>query len=298
MKQRLIIWRAGLALIGFMTGTAAWSAALAPGQVEIELHPSHVAQRREVVLGDVAYLRSTDLPLMRRLLALPLGQAPHSGAPTTLEQSTLTRWIRSHAGLTDERIIWKGAQRSVVSSAVQRVDGALIERTARQALGHWLAARASRYSLISTSELAPFTLPPGRVDFTARSLPEGTPVGSRMLVWVDVQVDGAFVRAVPVSFEVQVAAPWHALNALNAVNAANTVTTDGAADRHALAPPAAVERGDWVRLHLKSGDMLLASRAQALHSGKLGQLVQVRVAGATGAIPARVVAPGQVEALP
>lgn len=60
---------------------------------------------------------------------------------------------------------------------------------------------------------------------------------------------------------------------------------------------AIVGRGDWVNVLYRSGSVELGGRAQALQEGRMGQVVQVKSAGAAGSIAARIVGTGQVEAL-
>jgi flagella basal body P-ring formation protein FlgA len=55
-----------------------------------------------------------------------------------------------------------------------------------------------------------------------------------------------------------------------------------------------VSQGDSVSLLFADGAIVLESRAIALGDGKVGQSVDVRPAGATHVVRARVAAPGQV----
>ena len=154
-----------------------------------------------------------------------------------------------------------------------------------------------------------------------------------MTVWVDASVDGRFIRAVPVCFEVAARVPaWVAKEAL-AVGA--RVTADafvpGQADlaevtggeprrfddtfaggaalvlRHALrpreplttansAPAPLVARGDVALLRIKDTAIELESRVEVLQDGLLGQRVRVKAKNAAGPVLARVTGAGRLEA--
>lgn len=300
-------------------------------QVEIELRPEVVALHRQVRLGDVAYLHTTDLGAIQRLVDLPLGQAPQAGNEAVLERDALARWIRSQVGLTSEQIVWRGSERSRVKGSVQMMPAAQIEQTARAALESWLAARSNRFDIEAMGLRHDLNLPAGRIELRARSLPSASQPSTRMVVWVDVWVDGGFVRTVPVSFLVEAYRDaWVAKSAVAPGAALSTTMlerkeVDVASQpiRPAAAEPpgdlslrslrslkpgdtlnalntarvATVGRGESVTLYLKAGSMRMESRAESLQEGEMGQVVRVRVAGATSPIEARVVDRGRVEAI-
>jgi hypothetical protein len=70
-----------------------------------------------------------------------------------------------------------------------------------------------------------------------------------------------------------------------------------APDRATRAAPAGVTRGNVATLRSTNGAIRLESRVEVLQDGAVGQEVRVRLPGASEGVPARVVAPGQVEAL-
>lgn len=318
----------------FVAGLAA--AAIGPVQAgggavaEIELRPQVTVAERQVRLGDVAYLRTADLETIRRLAALPLGAAPQPGRHAVLDREVLARWIRARVGLRPEQLAWTGAAQAQVRGSVQLVTSGQIEQAARVALGEWLAARSSRFDVDVASPGRDLQLPAGRVALTARPLAAGAQPASRMVVWMDVAVDGAYVRTVPVTFSVDayrdawVASTEVAGGALLApgmlelkevevtgrsalpVSAARPGALRASRDLQPGEPlssrnatqVAAVERGGTVTLHFKAGAMQLEGRAESLQDGEIGQLVKVRMAGATSAVQARVVERGRVEATP
>jgi len=66
---------------------------------------------------------------------------------------------------------------------------------------------------------------------------------------------------------------------------------------HLEAAPA-VTRGNWAHLLARSGDVSVESRVEVLQDGREGQVVRVKVPGASGEVLARVTGRGQVEVQP
>lgn len=329
--KRLAVFGLTCALAGLLA--PALAGGLAPGQVGIELRPEVTAARRAVTLGEIAYLRTPDMATMRRLIALPLGEAPRAGGEAILHRDALARWIRMRTGIGPERIVWTGPGLTAIRAFVQRVPSAHVEQTARVALQQWLQPRTTRFSAQSARPIQEIDLPPGNVKLTARPLPFNAQPASRMVVWVDVEVDGAFIRTVPVSFQVEayrdawvastttgaeaplsaqlletreVAVTVQPVALLTPIGAANAT---GRRSTRRLRPGepltedntrqlAAVARGEMVALQFKAGAVRLEGRAQALQEGEPGEVVRVRMTGASMPVQARVLERGRVEAMP
>jgi flagellar basal body P-ring formation protein FlgA len=308
------------------------SAASDDAQVRIDLRPDVAVRPQQVLLGDIANVYTTDLASIQRLVALPLGQAPRPSADATLSRETIARWVRARLGIRADQVEWRGASETRVHTLAQEAPAAAIERAGRAALQEWLGERSSRFEVEMLGTLRDITLPAGTVAFTARPLAANGEPTARMVVWLDAQVDGTFVRAIPVSFAVQ--AYRDAWVAPSPIAAGTTLTadmlekreidirhrsaaavTDGGAklvpglrttkalragepltERNS-APAPAVARGDWVDLHLKSGGVDLEERAQVLQDGQVGQMVKVKSANGSTPVMARVLARGRVEAL-
>lgn len=62
-----------------------------------------------------------------------------------------------------------------------------------------------------------------------------------------------------------------------------------------LRPGPVVARGDWVTLRMRTGDIDIESRVEALQNGFLGQSVSVKQSNASAPVVARVVGSGKVE---
>jgi flagellar basal body P-ring formation protein FlgA len=324
-----------LAALAWNTACAAsTSGELREGQLQIALRSEVAVAAGDVRLGDIAILHTRDLSAIRRLVSLPIGRAPAAGAEGIVRQHAIERWLRTQVGIASEQIVWSGSTQTHVRRLAQHLSAAHLERTAEIALLGWLAQRASRYDIQPMAISGDVQLPAGPVTLQVRPFADGADPAQRMVVWVDVQVDGQFVRAVPVSFRVEAYRQgWVATAPIagGVVLAPGVVqprevkvtghsrdeaprlipepgmqltgwrTTkpvrDGepiTARNAALAPM--VARGEWVLLRVRSGQIELERRAQVMQDGDLGQVVQVRSAANSASIAARVTASGQVEA--
>ena len=309
---------------------------LAQAQVRIELRSQFLARHSEVALGDVAILHARDLPTIQRLSALPLGRAPMVGAQALVRRDAIARWVRSQLGIRPDQVRWSGPEETHVRTLAQEVPAGRIERAAKAALGGWLAERTSRHRVEAVALAADVSLPPGQVALKARPLPDNAEPKPRMVVWIDVEVDGRYVRTVPVSLVVEAyREAWVAPKVI----ASGVALSEGIIERREveltrpiagrvptrvspsaqaadswrttrplqegeiltarnIAPAPAVARGDWVTVQLRAGLVELEGRAEALQDGEMGQVVKVRSSHAATPMEARIVAPGRLEARP
>ena len=312
-----------------LPGTALSAALLKiqlPAQVELE--------RTQVLLGDIAAITSTDLDLLRRVMALPLGQAPGIGREVALPAQRIETWIKSRTGLRSDEIDWSGAQEIALSMPGQEVQGERLADLAASALRQHLHAQALKQQLqkprIEVQAIAIPTnllLPREGIELTVRPL-SAAPLRNRMLVWVDVAANGQHVRTVPVHFSVSVFAqsavatqgigqsstlqpgdvamkeidlaksnPAHAVSASQAVaqQLRKPLRTGEPITAENLRAMPAVARGEWARLVSASGSMTLESQVQVLQDGYIGQVVRVQARHASGSLNARVTGPGHLE---
>jgi len=299
----------------------AWPALAAP-RVSITLPPSAAVSGAAVTLGDVARIESETLPLIERLVALPLGRAPRMGDTAVLTRAQLADWLKTRAQLDPAQIAWRGADTVVVSPAVQEAAPEALIAEARRALAAWITPRATRFEL-SPAEVRALRLPAGKLTLKARPIAPTDTARSRMQVWVEVWVDEQFIRVVPVAFMVEAhgmalvasadaqtgasirAEPQEvplarmpalpvppqpqALRARTPVKAGQVI-----GEREAETAPA-VSRGQRVKLKSVAGAVSVESTVDVLQDGAPGQMVRVRLPAAAGVVSARVVAPGLVE---
>lgn len=330
------------------TGAPGGALAAEPG-LTIVLRPHVTVTQEQVTLGDVAYLTSRSLPLLRRLMALPIGHAPRPGASASLDRETVARWVEARTGLpsgaagsmpSTSAVRWLGADEIEIDSASQQLSGETVTLAAREALLAWLVARGARAEVQAVSSAADLVLPTGGAPtLRVRPLARQAPLARRVLVWVDIWVGGRFARSTAVRFEVDAWGPGSmAAVQLDRGALLDPVVTQGAMvarevdlvaipgaapvangasgpatglqrlrrplrsgevlteDHLELAP--AVVRGTWAQLQARSGEVSIQSRVEVLQDGRLGQMVRVKVPGASAAMFARVTGQGAVEAQP
>ena len=174
--------------------------------VSIELRPLVRVERANVRLGDIAFLTSSDLPTLRRLMALPIGTAPRAGTLVTLDRDTIARWVEVRGGLQSVDatfgIRWSGSGETSIETAAQEMPGEAVVEAARSALVGWLSQRSVRAEVQPVSSARDLILPAGVPMLRVRPLSSQSQPSRRMLVWVDAWVDERFVRTTAVTFEV------------------------------------------------------------------------------------------------
>lgn len=176
--------------------------------LRVELRPQVTVQHSSVRLADIALLTSSDLGLLRRALAIPLGQAPRPGESAVLESERLGYWLRSRTGLRQDQIDWQGPGQTAIVTAVQEIPGEQVAAQAKTALAQHLQSMALQKGLdLSRLDIDPVALPMSvEVPAQGRRLQvrplNATRMSPRMLVWVDVFSGDRHVRAIPVRFEV------------------------------------------------------------------------------------------------
>jgi flagella basal body P-ring formation protein FlgA len=322
-------------VLALCAGTSSAATATEPDAhaVAVRLHASAVATRPDVLLGDVADVEGRDMAQVQHLRVLPLGRLDAAGTQAALERGAIAHWICVHEGLCGAQVAWSGAARVAIRKTLHTVASATLVDVAQQELQRTLAPLGARVEIEPLAAASRVELPPGRVEFNARPLPAGTVPGKRMTVWVDANVDGRFVRAVPVNFEVAAHVPaWIAKDALpTGARVTGDAFVPGEADlagmpggeprrfadtfaggaalvlRHALrpgeplttansAPAPLVARGDIALLRIKDTAIELESRVEVLQDGLLGQRVRVKAKNAAGPVLARVTGAGRLEA--
>jgi flagella basal body P-ring formation protein FlgA len=300
--------------------------------VRIALSANVGVGRPDVTLGDIASMSTPELETLKRLMALPLGPAPRAGESAQLRRADLMRWIQQRTGLDARRIVWEGASVTELHRASAEIPGARLTAVANESLRAWLAGHTSRADVAVTAMPRDVAVPFGQTSLAARPIPQDAQPAKRMVVWVDIWVEGRFVRTVPVGFDVAAYGPAYVTDgdmplgagfdpsalkareveltgrAIPVLAPSAAVSASGAAKQMRRPVPAgkaltsqdvedrpAVARGDWVALRVRSGAIEMESRVEALQSGRVGQDVSVRPSKSSDPILARVVAPGKVE---
>lgn len=282
--------------------------------------------RTNVLLGDVAQLRTRDLGTLRQLMALSIGPAPRTGESVVLESKMLARVVQRQLKLPEGAVNWEGASRVRVERAMQPVSGDHLQAAARQRLESWLRGRHERFAVTAAQDVMPLSVPAGDLDLRPREIPDNQLATRRMVVWVDVWVSGDFIRTLSIAFDVNVYQDaWvarHDVRAGAALRAEDFERRqidiarlggapvpdmpEGSRVRHnvlagsplleaAVQAMPAVVRGQTVTLRSHVGVIALEARAEVLQDGWRGSRVQVRVPAARSPILARVVDGATVE---
>lgn len=179
-----------------------WPAAL--------LIAAHAGAAVPVCLKDAVEVAGPDIRL-RELLAAGadqlgadvagtlVGMAPRPGGVARVERIELERLIRARAPGTQIR--WCGVERVVVRTAAERVSGREMTRVAVEALAAGLRASYPNVVVRPDGEIPDVAVRKGTYALSVRPLGAGRPQ-ARMLAWVDVVMDGAVARSVPVPVSV------------------------------------------------------------------------------------------------
>lgn len=286
---------AGSALLLASYGDRAWPApAHGDAWLRVELRPQVAVQGSRVRLADIALLTSSDLGVLRRALAIPLGQAPRMGETAVLEGERLAYWLKSRTGLREEQIDWQGSRQTAVMAVTQELPGEEISALAQAALRDHLQALAQRSGLsLSRLQLDPVAMPASvQVPLVGRRL-QVRPLGAsamapRMLVWVDVFSADRHVRAMAVRFEVSAFASLPV--ATQAMPAGASVPAGGVEWREVdvAAQPGLVGRAAWpdgmaaqdasapvLRRALQAGEVVSADRLQTRPAVSRGEWVHL-----------------------
>jgi len=307
--------------VGFMLAQTCMSAPV----VDVDLHAVAQVGHIQVTLGDVAELRGDSEERLSWLRNISLGSVPRSGA-VTLSRGQIERWIKSHAGSNQPVLHWYGAGQVEISSAQQKVSGSDIADAAKITLQEWLAGRAERSEINALADTRDAMVAPGKLRLSAR-MPTDVMPHRRMLVWVDIWVDDAFVRVVPVSFTVQAyqtayvarqdvrvgrivqdhefdsrqidiaesAAPVAVLKDAATWRMKHSVSRGGVLLKNQVEEAPAVARGESATLRSQVGVLTLESKVEVLQDGYPGQMVKVRLPAASGPVLARVTGAGLLE---
>jgi flagella basal body P-ring formation protein FlgA len=236
--------------------------------------------------------------------------------------------VRTHlGGELAERITWEGAGVLKLETAGVPYDGLSIVDAAAAHVREVLSSRYEHLEIHPAEAPPRIELPKGDVTLRSRDAAPMNPPRSRVPVWVDISIDGAFYRTIIVPLRVEI--PGTALYArralprgaaalpedfearpvdLAAVGAevadpttafgrhlARTLPAGEPLLRSSLQQSLAVNKGDIVTLLVHTGVIEIESLATALSSGVVGQKVRIKPTAGDDVIAAEVVSPNVVK---
>ncbi len=294
--------------------------------IDIDLRDEVQVTTSQYVLADIATVYSPDRALRERLDTLVIGKAPRPGYVTQVVREQVGARIERLVPGAHRNIVWSGADRVRVRSLAMSFPAAAYTAAAESFLRQWLAMRYENFSLRPSGRPRDVLVPPGEVALSAELRPS-TRINRRMPVWVNMSVEGAHFRSVPVWFAVsahqEVLVTTRSLEAGRAllptdvivefrdianaggavlqnhdrisgmrsarrISAGSIVTT-----RDLLAIPP-VSKGQRVIVRASAGRVALTTSAIALTDGDTDELIRVRTPDGGESYGVVVTGPGRV----
>ncbi len=84
--------------------------------LRVRLKPVVEARSQQVTLDDVADMYATELPLLRRAMAIPMGRAPAPGTTLTVRSDQIWRWVAPRLGVGSDKVVFEGPESVVVAA--------------------------------------------------------------------------------------------------------------------------------------------------------------------------------------
>jgi flagella basal body P-ring formation protein FlgA len=278
-------------------------------------------------LGDIAHISADGTEARSNLADIEIGLVPRPGHTGRLSQPQVEHAIEAHAPEWRGRFRMAGSQAVTLRGVGIAVDQQRLVRLAADALRAELAPRYAKLEIAQVGEPPTLTLPPSA---QLRARPVNAPISRRMPVWIDIEIDGRALGAVPVWFSVSA---WKAIPVAMAdlpegaiVRAGDLAmemrdvaesgkvldrlpAENGLRLRHALArgtPVAqsaleadtAISRNRPVTVRINTGSIAIETAGTALADGRVGDTVRVKNPDSSEPFLATVVAPGVVSVNP
>jgi flagella basal body P-ring formation protein FlgA len=170
--------------------------------MQLSLKAEALVKGPRLLLGDLISFEGEKREV-HAMATLDLGSAPLPGYSDRYTRKELERKIRSrghHAALN-----WNGAEAIRVERAGRAFDVSEVARTAEIYLREHMNGAADRLEIQTQQpHAAELELPDGQLELKPRPLPNVQIARRNLTVWVDLIVDGVFVRSVAIPFTLQV----------------------------------------------------------------------------------------------
>lgn len=313
-------WLAALAVSGWL------GLAHAGPSIDIDLRDEVQVTTSQYVLADIASVQSPDRELRERLDTLVIGKAPRPGYVTQVVREQVGARIERLVPGAHRNIAWGGADRVRVRSLAMSFPAAAYTAAAESFLRQWLAMRYEDFSLRLSGRPRDVLVPPGAVELSAELRPPAR-INRRMPVWVEMSVDGAHFRSVPVWFAVSAhqevlvttrsleagrellpadvtveyrdiatvgAAAVQDRNRISGMRSARRLSAGSIVTTRDLLPIPQVSKGQRVIVRASAGRVALTTSAIALTDGDANELIRVRTPDGRESYGVIVTGPGQV----
>lgn len=296
-------------------------------QASIKLRAQAEPRAMHYTLGDVAEIDSADAAFAQALAGTEIGLTPRPGVTQRVPRTAIAAQVERLAPQWRGRLQWNGATATALRAHVEPLDAQALKRLAERTLLGELERRGLRAEVQAIAPSPEMRLPATGASRISARLPERWAPARRMVVWLDVAIDGRRYRSLPLWFEVKaeqqvwlarsslragtalqaddVQAGWVDITALAAPPLPASAPLAGLRLRHAVdagrplaasavEPRPAVLRNRPVEVQVEVGAIRLQTAGIALHDARLGETVKVRNPGGQEPFVAQVVAEGAV----
>jgi len=165
--------------------------------VSIQLRPQVKIAQRELKLGDVAAITTTDLSELKWMMSLSIGRFFGTERSLILEKKTLMHWLLRNVP-NASGVKWSGPEFVNIVFDMFGDSSKCID-AAQMTLDAWLVKRTVRHeAVVQKSDLRILASQVCRI----RPIGEDLSISSRMTIWVDVYDAEGFVRTIALPFKV------------------------------------------------------------------------------------------------
>lgn len=291
----------------------------------ITLRAQATVSSAHVLLADIADVRGADAMQRERLGAIKIAPAPAPGTRRTVTAKDVAQRL---ARATETKVVVEGSSTTTIERPVAEYAGVAFIDAARDFVRMRLAEQhpeLSRVEVIAAGDFPAVRGPAGEWRLIARAT-RGDALAKRVSVWIDLEVDGAVYRSLPVWVGVSayrpvmvaqrayrskesLAASHFAVEERDIAGLRETplpvgTSLDGLRARRALFPGAIVQAGDVearpsvvadeeIDVQLRAGPIAINTRAIAEEEGSEGAYIRVRNPASALTYTARVVDRGQ-----
>lgn len=179
-----------------------WTAAVAAGtDIVVETRAETVLAASVCRLGDIAEVHSDDAAVAQSLRAIVIGRAPKVGQMGYVSRIDLEAHVRSRLGTDASAVRWNGPFVMKLRAVGRELAAQDMTAAAEAELREWLREQVGTAEVRPSGAVQRVSVPDGEIEIRAGLNPRAR-LTKKMSVWVDVFVDGALYRTVPLWFDV------------------------------------------------------------------------------------------------